>query len=145
MKVRILRKREDVAVPQYHTKGACAFDLIASEDVVIPAKGCGIMKTGLVVEIPKGYGLGILPRSSTGRKTGLMTMNAMGLIDQDYCGVDDEIGVIWFNTRDEDFHISAGDRLAQACFIRMDIADFEDLSGGNWEVSETRGGWGSTG
>jgi len=143
MKVRIYR-RGDVEVPVYKTKGAVAFDLVAAEECVVPGGGCAIMPTGLVVEIPKGYGLGILPRGSTGKRTGLMVMNGMGLVDMDYCGIDDEIGVIWFNTKKEDFVIAKGDRLAQAIFVRIDVAEFEDI-GVDDVQSESRGGWGSTG
>jgi len=144
MQVRIVRK-DGVEMPQYYSNGAVAFDLVASEDVVVPGNGHALMKTGLVVEIPSGYMLGILPRSSTGKKTGLMTFNALGVIDQDYCGLDDEIGVMWFNTRGDDYAISKGDRLAQAVFLSVGVAEFDDLSQNTWHVDESRGGFGSTG
>ena len=143
MKVRIYRRNPDVSIPLYHTKGAVAFDLVAAEDCLVPSGGCNIMPTGLVIEIPKGYGLGILPRSSTGRKTGLMVMNSMGLIDQDFCGLDDEIGVLWYNTKAVDYQIKKGDRLAQAIFVRIDIANFEEINTSKVE-RKSRGAWGST-
>ena len=52
----------------------------------------------------------ILPRSSMGVKTPLRLSNSVGLIDSGYRG---ELGVIYDNTSDNDYQISAGDRIAQ--------------------------------
>lgn len=143
MNVRIYRKSDEVSVPCYETRGAVGFDLSCSEEVVVPARGHAFMKTGVVVEVPQRYGLFLFARSSTGRKTGLMPFNNVGVIDQDYCGIDDELLVCWYNTSDEDVTISVGDRLAQGVFLRVGIAEFNEVKSDSLE-SENRGGFGST-
>jgi hypothetical protein len=60
-----------------------------------------VIKTGLSVEIPNGYFMSIVPRSSTGIKTPLRLANSVGIIDSDYRG---ELGLIFTNTNDDSLY-----------------------------------------
>lgn len=100
-----------------------------------------LVKTGLFIELPKGYEAQIRSRSGLSLKHGIVVLNAPGTIDADYRG---EIGIILANFSTEDFEIKNGERIAQ-----MVIAQHETIS---WEITEQLtdtqrgiGGFGSTG
>jgi dUTP pyrophosphatase len=97
--------------PTYAHDTDAAADLYAREDQIIPAHSYGNMiKTGVKIQLPEGWLAMILPRSSMGVKTPLRLSNSVGLIDSGYRG---ELGVIYDNTSDNDYSITAGDRIAQ--------------------------------
>jgi len=88
-----------------------AADLYAMESQIIPAHSYGNMiHTGVKLQLPEGWLAMILPRSSMGVKTPLRLSNSVGLIDSGYRG---ELGVIYDNTSEKDYEITAGDRIAQ--------------------------------
>ena len=72
MKIKIKRIDKTLPMPEYHTKGAVAFDLYSRIDVVIPAKILERLPTNIIVATPKGYMLEIKDRSSTLKKKGLL-------------------------------------------------------------------------
>lgn len=97
--------------PTYAHDSDAAADLYAPADQIIPARSySNMIKTGVKIQLPEGWLAMILPRSSMGVKTPLRLSNSIGLIDSGYRG---ELGVIYDNTSDEDYHIAAGDRIAQ--------------------------------
>ncbi len=132
----------DTPLPEYETEGAVAFDLRARERTVIEPRSLGLVRTGLVIEVPKGYTMLLAARSSTPKKKGLLMPHGMGVIDQDYCGPDDENLLQYYNFTDEPVVIEKGERCGQAFFARIAKAE--------WEMVETikdtsRGGFGGTG
>lgn len=139
--VRIRRLDPSIALPSYQTAEAAGFDLAASMDVSIPAGEVRLVPTGLVIQAPHGYFLGIFARSSTPLKRGLMVANGVGVIDPDYAGPEDEIKVQVLNFTREPVVVSRGDRIAQGIFIPTLQVE--------WDEGETRrvsrGGFGSTG
>jgi dUTP pyrophosphatase len=129
--------------PSFETSGACGFDIAANETVVVKAKSLGFIKTGLIVQVPKGYALLVGSRSSTAKKFGLLTPHGFGLLDQDYHGDTDELLLQFYNFTDEDVTIAKGTRVGQGFFVRCDQAAFEVVDGSLRDGS--RGGFGSTG
>ena len=88
-------------------------DLICAEDVELKAPQSGTLREqtneygvtskvrnveaeviyiplGVAMELPKGYEAIVLPRSSTPKKFGIICGNSMGIIDNSYCGNEDE-------------------------------------------------------
>lgn len=130
-------------MPKYHTEGAVAFDLYARERTIIPSGTFALIPNNVIVEIPKGYALGIFSRSSTPRKKGLMIGNAVGVIDQDYHGPEDEIMTCVYNVTDEDVIVEKGERISQAMFIRVGLPELVQRD--TTLKDESRGGFGSTG
>src|SRR4051812_28000094 len=140
--IRIRRLKDTVALPRYESDGAAAFDLAASEDVVVEPGEVALVPTGLVVEVPAGMFLAIFARSSTPLKRGLMVANGVGVVDSDYCGADDEVKIAVLNFRQAAVQIRAGDRIAQGIIVAAPRVVWEetvDIRG------ESRGGFGSTG
>ena len=128
------------AWPSYATPQSAGADVRSKIDTIVPAHGRVLIPTGMFVAIPKGYEIQVRPRSGLALKKGITVLNTPGTIDSDYRN---EIGVILFNTTDEDFVVNAGDRIAQIV-----LAKFEQI---NWvgvdELDETEraDGFGHTG
>ena len=98
-------------VPTFAHDTDAAADLYAMADQVIPAHSYGNkIGTGVKIQLPEGWLAMILPRSSMGTKTPLRLSNSIGLIDSGYRG---ELGILYDNTSDKDYTITAGDRIAQ--------------------------------
>lgn len=98
-------------VPTYAHDTDAAADLYAMDDQIIPAHSYGNkIRTGVKIQLPEGWLAMIMPRSSIGAKTPLRLSNSIGLIDSGYRG---ELGILYDNTSDNDYNITAGDRIAQ--------------------------------
>ncbi len=142
MRLKIKRLPSAVGLPEPATANAAGFDLAAATDLDIPPRSIRLVGTGLVIAVPEGYFLGILARSSTPLKRGLMVANGVGVIDADYCGPDDEIKIQLLNFTDAPVHVTRGDRLAQGIVLACPRVTWEEVT----EMTEpTRGGFGSTG
>lgn len=98
-------------VPTYAHDTDAAADLYSMEEITVPAHSYGNkLRTGVKIQLPEGWLAMILPRSSIGAKTPLRLSNSVGLIDSGYRG---ELGILYDNTSNEDYHINQGDRIAQ--------------------------------
>ena len=141
MKVKIKRLDENLPLPMYETDGSVGFDLLCRESVTIAPHTVALVPANVIVETPSGYMLMVTLRSSTPRKRGLLIPHGVGVIDRDYCGEDDEIQIQIYNFTDQPVTVERGDKIAQGIFVRVDIAEWSEVS----EMgSETRGGFGST-
>lgn len=141
MKVKIKRLDKDLPLPQYETGGSVGFDLLCRESVTVAPQTVALIPANVIVETPPGYMLMVTLRSSTPRKRGLLIPHGIGVIDPDYCGEGDEIQIQIYNFTDQPVTVERGDKIAQAIFVRVDIAEWSEVS----EMgSETRGGFGST-
>ncbi len=139
MNVKIKRIDKNLPLPEYQTKGAVAFDLVTREKTTILPKSTGKVPSNIIVAIPSGYLLFIKDRSSTAKKKGLLI--TAGIIDQDYCGEDDEILVQFYNPGNEKVIIKRGERVAQGIFIKINTASWQEVD----KMSKSsRGGFGTT-
>ena len=108
----------------------------------VPPGQIALVRTGLIIQVPTGHFLGILARSSTPLKRGLMVANGMGVIDPDYSGPNDEVMVQLLNITSAEVQVTRGDRLAQAIVLPAPRVSWDEVT----EIRETtRGGFGSTG
>ena len=116
-------------------------DLRAAEDVAFKKGDFKLIRLGVAMELPRGYEALVVPRSSTFKNFGLIQTNAMGVIDETYCGDDDHIKMPVYATRDIDIHVN--DRLCQFRIMEHQPAiHFDEVESlGN----AARGGFGSTG
>ncbi len=142
MHVSIQRIDRTLPLPEYHTAGAAAFDLTARETITIVPGEIVLIPANLIVKVPDGYALLILPRSSLPKRTGLVFPHSVGLIDHDYHGPDDELKVQVQNTRSEPVTVERGERIAQGLFVKIDRATWNEVDS---HGAESRGGFGSTG
>ena len=131
-----------VPLPKYESAGAAGFDLAASIDMTIEPGEVTLVPTGLVIAVPAGHFLGVFARSSTPIKRGLMVANGVGVVDEDYCGPQDEIKIEVFNFTPRAVAVARGDRLAQGIFIPYMRAQWQESA---TPTRATRGGFGATG
>ncbi|MGL5831046.1 MAG: dUTP diphosphatase [Candidatus Altimarinota bacterium] len=142
MKVLIKRIDKELPIPKYETEGAAAFDIMSREDMSIEAGQIALIPGNVIVKVPDGYMLVLVPRSSTPRKKGLSIPHGIGIIDMDYHGPEDELKVQVLNFTKEAVLVSRGERIAQAVFVKIDRFEFEEVE----QIAEkSRGGFGSTG
>lgn len=142
MKVNIKLIDPSLPLPSYQTDGAVAFDLYSRLDMDVEPKNIALIPLNVVIKIPEGYALVLANRSSTGRKKGLSMINGIGIIDQDYCGEEDEIRFLCYNFTESSVKIEKGERIAQAMFLPVGKAEFVQIEKMN---EKSRGGFGTTG
>jgi dUTP pyrophosphatase len=142
MEIKVKRIDKSLELPEFKTKGSVGFDLVAREDVIVPSGEVKLIPLNLIVKTPEGYGLFLLPRSSTPMKKGLLIPNGVGIIDQDYCGEDDELKLQALNFTKKEVKVERGERIAQAIFVKIEKPEFVETD--KMEDS-SRGGFGSTG
>ncbi len=141
MRVKIKRFDKDLPLPRYETDGSVGFDLLCRESVTIAPQTVALIPANVIIETPPGYMLMVTLRSSTPRKLGLLIPHGVGVIDIDYCGEGDEIQIQTYNFTDQPVSIERGDKIAQGIFVRVDTAEWSEVSAMD---AETRGGFGST-
>ena len=139
VKVKILLE-EGAESPKYMTDGSSGADIFAFEDTVIKTHEAAMVRTGIRIEIIKGFECQIRPRSGYSMKNKIIIMNSPGTIDSDYRG---EIKIIMYNMNDSDFTVKKKDRIAQMVFAETLKAEFSEES--LEETKRGEGGFGHTG
>ncbi len=142
MIIDIKRVDSTLPLPTYQTTGSVAFDLIVRETTRIEPGKIELVPANVIVCTPPGYLFMIAPRSSLSRKKNLILANSIGVIDQDYCGPEDEIRVQLWNFGIEPVTVERGERIAQGMFVRIERAEWNEVE---TLTSPSRGGFGSTG
>lgn len=144
-KLKVKKIKEDAVIPEQQSKEAAGLDLAALENIrLLPThvvKEAYKIRTGLEVEIPKGWHGEIHLRSSIGAKTKLRLANGTGIIDSDYRG---ELLLLVENVGKYEAAISAGQRIAQLVLIKdtpFEVVVTDTLS----KTERGTGGIGSTG
>lgn len=96
----------------------------------------------IIVIPPKDYEIHVVPRSSTFKNYNLMKVNHMGVIDNDYQGIDDKWYEYWYAFADG--VIKKYSRLSQFRIVKQQNVEIIE-SGLRNIKKESRGGYGSTG
>lgn len=137
-------------------------DVYSREDVFIPKGEMRMVHLGFAMQLPKGKMARLFPRSSTFKTWGVIQVNSVGIIDNSYCGDNDEwmIPLMCMEARDYDYSVNKnqdsilssqitgtwirkGDKIAQFEIVdKMSKVTFgeKDTLG-----NKDRGGFGSTG
>lgn len=116
-------------------------DLRAAETIDLKAGEHKLIPLGIAMKLPKGYEAHVVPRSSTFKNYGIIQTNHMGVIDNTYCGDNDQWFMSVYATRD--CHIECNDRICQFRIVKNQpkiiFTETNHLS------CIDRGGFGSTG
>ena len=116
-------------------------DLRAAEDVALKAGEFKLIPLGVAMKLPQGYEAHVVPRSSTFKNFGIIQTNHYGIIDESYCGDNDQWYFPAYALRDTDIHVN--DRICQFRIMEhqptIQFEETEKLTGAD------RGGIGSTG
>ena len=86
-------------------------DLRSAEDVTLKKGEFKLIPLGIAMELPKGYEAHVVPRSSTYKNFGVIQTNHMGVIDETYCGDNDQWFMPVLAMRDTRIHVD--DRICQ--------------------------------
>ncbi len=140
MKVYIKYFTEDV-IPVEKISTGDWIDLRAAADVELRAGEFKLIPLGVGMILPEGYEAHIAPRSSTYKNFGIVQTNSIGVVDNSYCGDEDEWKMAAYALRDT--LIRKNDRICQFRIIeKQPEIEFETVE----HLRETsRGGFGSTG
>ena len=116
-------------------------DLRAAKDISLKAGEFALIPLGVGMKLPKGYEAHVVPRSSSFKNFGIIQTNSMGVIDESYCGDEDEWKFPAYAVLDT--NIKVNDRICQfrimehqPNFTFVESEKLEDIN---------RGGFGSTG
>lgn len=142
LKIKIKRIDKSLPLPIYQTNGSVGFDLLTRKTTTIQPREIKLIPGNIILKVPKGYMLMIAPRSSTPKKCGVLMPHSVGILDQDYCGEEDEILIQIYNFKDTPIIIQSGERIAQGILVRVDRFEFEEI---DKMSKKSRGGYGSTG
>ncbi len=140
-KIKIKYISDKIEKLQYIENKSDWIDLRASEEVTLKAGEFKLIPLGIAMELPSGYEAHVVPRSSTFKNYGVIQTNSMGVIDETYCGDNDQ----WFfpalAMRDTIIHMN--DRICQFRIMehqpQIEFTEVSDLG------NKDRGGHGSTG
>lgn len=133
----------DAVIPKAAYHGDAGVDLAAIEDCLILPGERKLIRTGLKVELPRGYEVQIRPRSGLSLKSPLIIANSPGTIDSNYRG---EIMIIIWNTGMDAFKIHQGMKIAQAVIQKLPVVEHIEVE--ESELSNTQRaekGFGSSG
>ena len=139
--VKIKKIHPDAVIPKYIHLSDAGMDIYSVENLILKPNERKLVKTGLTFEFPKGYEIQVRPKSGLALNHGLTILNTPGTIDSGYRG---ELGVILFNSSDEDYNVKKGEKIAQIILKKVELIEFEEVK----ELSDSprgQGGFGSTG
>lgn len=116
-------------------------DLRVAKDVRLKKDEFKLVPLGIGMKLPKGYEAHIVPRSSTYKTFGVIQTNHQAVIDESYCGNDDQWYYPIYALRDTVIH--KNDRICQFRIVKkqpkINFNKVEVL------VDKNRGGIGSSG
>ena len=142
MKIDVKKMDKDVKLPKYQHYGEdCGMDLMSRYEYTLKPGEYKLIKTGIKIAIPQGYGGFVYPRSGLALKKGITVLNADGVIDPGYRG---ELGVILINHSSKEFNINKNDRIAQLIIHKTFEIEWEEVNELN-ESTRDVGGFGHTG
>lgn len=139
MKIKVKEITEG-CMPEYIEQGDW-IDLVTAKSVLLEKGEYYEIPLGIAAQLPDGYEAHVIPRSSTFKKYNVIQANSYGMIDNSYCGDDDQ----WHfpALAVEKTHIPKGVRICQFRVVerqpRIELIKVEKLGNKN------RGGFGSTG
>ena len=135
-----LKMLADIEPPEAIEQGDW-IDLRAAETILIVKGEFKYIPLGVAMQLPEGYEAIVAPRSSLFKRRGIIMTNSIGIMDESYCGNNDEWKFPAYAIRDT--LIPKGERICQFRImkhqpeIKFEIVD----TLGNPD----RGGHGSTG
>jgi dUTP pyrophosphatase len=116
-------------------------DLRASEDVHLNKDEFKLIPLGVGMILPDGYEAHLAPRSSTFKNFGIIQTNHVGVIDESYCGDNDEWKFPAYAMRETT--IKKNDRICQFRIMekqpKIEFVEVDHLK------NKDRNGFGSTG
>lgn len=110
----------DAILPTRKHPTDAGIDLYALEDTLVSERGIAcIVRTGITIEIPKGYCAQLWPKGRSNYLVGA------GIVDEGYTG---EILIKVINSTDAPYLITRGDATAQLVLVKIITPEVEEIS-----------------
>jgi dUTP pyrophosphatase len=133
-------------ITTYSSKNELREIILKDSRVIIHPSERYLIPTGWAVACPHGYSLRLYSRSGLSLKSGLMLVNGIGIIDEDYRH---EVCVLFANTSWCAMNIEHGMRICQGEFVPQasEFSDYRivEVTDEQWFTTQRTGGFGSTG
>lgn len=142
MELKVKRLTESAILPTKNKTGDVGYDIYADEDINRSSDKSETIKTGIAIELPKGYGALLVGRSGRTSQTPLRVN--LGVIDNGYRGELLVMNDILSNGSRQIEQFKKGDKIAQLIIlpiVDLDIVEAEELS----DSSRGDKGFGSSG
>ena len=154
--INVKRVHPDAVVPDFAHDTDTGADLYTCEDIILLAHEKGIAKTGLIFELPLGWGFQVRNKSGNtvkgvpvkivdGQEVKEVRADItvyLGTVDQGYRN---EVGIMIKNEEDFPVIIPKGTKLAQMVLEKIQQCSFTEVDEVNNDTSRGLGGFGSTG
>lgn len=168
--INVYKVTDTATLPEYATPGSTCFDfhanLVTDAEIVVYDKANQQLKrkvqvnqkgenfilitpgdrvlipSGLIFDVPEGYGLKIYSRSGNALKRSLVLGNDVAVIDADYVN---ETFVMLSNHSSKTLEIVHGERVAQGEFALVTQFSFTETKEAPQTKTNRNGGFGSTG
>lgn len=133
---------DNIELPKRSTTGSAGYDFHFPLPIIdIPVGSSIKIPTGIRCKMENGWVGLIYPRSSLGIKNGLMILNTIPVIDEDYAHSDNEGHILLFvkNNGNKTLEMTQGLRIVQMVFTPYGIVANDEVT------AKRNGGVGSTG
>lgn len=141
MIVKVRKLVPEARLPKLEHEGDAGFDLYSIESATLKPMERKLVRTGISVELEKGFEGQVRPKSGLAAEHGITMLNTPGTIDAGYRG---EIKAIVINFGEREYRIEAGKKICQLVFSRIEHPEIVEVV----ELAESKrgsGGFGSTG
>ena len=118
------------------------YDLRSAVTIELKKGDFKLIPLGIIIKLPPNCEAHVVPRSSTFKNFSILQVNSQGVIDESYCGPNDQ----WFfpALAMRDTKINFNDRICQFRVMeKQETAEFVDYD--DIEYATDRNGFGSTG
>ena len=154
--IKVKRIHPDAVIPDFAHDTDTGADLYTCEELILLAGEKGIARTGLIFELPLGWGFQVRNKSGNTVKgvpvkvvkgSDVLEIRAditvyLGTVDQGYRN---EVGIMIKNEEDFPVIIPKGTKLAQMVLEKIQQCNFTEVEEINNDTSRGLGGFGSTG
>lgn len=154
--MKVQRVHPDAVIPEFAHATDTGADLYTCEETIVRAGQKAIVRTGLVFELPEGWGFQVRNKSGNTVKgvpvkvvknQEIIDIRAditvyLGTVDQGYRN---ELGIMVKNEEDFPVIIPKGTKLAQMVLEKVYQCSFEEVDEISTDTDRGLGGFGSTG
>jgi len=139
--INIVLLNEEAKIPRKQHELDIGYDIYSDKEIILIPGVVTFASTGICLQLPKGCGGFILPRSGLASKHSITSINSPGLIDPGYTG---EIKIPLINHSSESYTISKAERFAQLVLINVENYQFNLVDKLDESIRSDKG-FGSTG
>ena len=154
--IKVKKNHSEAIIPDFAHSTDTGADLYTCEELILLAHEKGIARTGLIFELPLGWGFQVRNKSGNTvkgvpvkvvRGAEVLEIRAditiyLGTVDQGYRN---EVGIMIKNEEDFPVIIPKGTKLAQMVLEKVQQCTFEEVQEINDNTDRGLGGFGSTG